>query len=160
MGDGLWPGGQHVRDDRLHLTLGITDDFDTFPDHEAAAMRAAGDAVRGAPQPIVLDQVSAGTRSIVLRPSRTLRDLHTFERGLSRLALARRASLRRRSFSPHVTMVYRDGRAFTRLTDPVRWTADELVLIHSEVGASRHHVLGRWPLLGGGQGGAQLSLFD
>jgi len=161
LGERLHSDGQHVRYDRLHLTLSITIDFDELPPSIVDSMKRVGDEITEAPQPILLDQVSGSNRSIVLRPSRTPRSLKRFEKELERRALARRVPLHRRPFSPHVTMLYRPGRPFTRLTDPIGWTATELVLLHSAVGATRHTVLGRWPLQRREEeGGEQLSLFD
>lgn len=161
LGERLHPAGQHVRHDRLHLTLSITIDFTEYPHDVAGAMTAVGAEIAAAPQPILLDQLSGSNKAIVLRPSRMPRHLKRFEKRIEEAALARRVPLRRREFAPHVTMLYRAGRPFTRLTDPIGWTADELVLIHSEVGATRHYVVGRWPLAGGEEDrGAQLSLFD
>ena len=61
----------------------------------------------------------------------------------------------RSSFKPHVTLLYDDGHVPPQTSLPIGWTVDELVLIHSLVGQSRHIVLGRWPLQG-----RQLSLGD
>ena len=45
-----------------------------------------------------------------------------------------------------MTVAYRNGSSSTQPIDPVGWTVDELVLIDSHVGRSRHVVLGRWKL--------------
>jgi 2'-5' RNA ligase len=50
------------------------------------------------------------------------------------------------SFSPHVTLVYRDGEPVTRLVEGFAWSAREFVLIESLVGLTQHHLLGRWTL--------------
>ena len=60
-------------------------------------------------------------------------------------------------FSPHLTLGYRIGEPFSERVAPVSWTADEIVLIDSHVGRTRHEVLGRWRLVEAE--GEQLSLF-
>jgi 2'-5' RNA ligase len=61
--------------------------------------------------------------------------------------LRRRGAALDRSFSPHVTLLYRKGRAFVRPVKPIAWRAAEFVLIHSEIGRTRYRELGRWPLV-------------
>jgi hypothetical protein len=65
-------------------------------------------------------------------------------RGLA--PLHRKAGLR-----PHITLGYESCRV-----DPfnlaIGWVPDALLLIESEVGRSRHNLLGRWPLLPPRQG--------
>lgn len=161
LGERIEPAARHVADDRLHLTLTITEDFGDYPNAVVDALIAVGDAMAADPVAITLDRISGSNRSVALRPGRTLPALHTLEREMARRALDRRVPLRRRTFAPHVTMLYRGGRPFVRHTDPVGWTADELVLIHSALGKTRHRILGRWRLSGGGgNDGEQLSLFD
>jgi RNA 2',3'-cyclic 3'-phosphodiesterase len=53
-----------------------------------------------------------------------------------------------KSFNPHVTMAYVKDSVDEVPIQPVRWTAGEILLIHSLAGKSEHRVLGRWPLLG------------
>lgn len=36
----------------------------------------------------------------------------------------------------------------TSLDQPVSWTAQEFLLIHSLLGKTEHHIIDRWPLLG------------
>ncbi len=56
-----------------------------------------------------------------------------------------------------MTLGYRSGEPFSERVAPVSWTADEIVLIDSHVGRTRHEVLGRWRLVEAE--GEQLSLF-
>jgi len=52
-------------------------------------------------------------------------------------------------FRPHITLL-RDRRKVpeTPLDEPIRWTVQDFVLIHSLIGRSRHIILGRWQLTG------------
>lgn len=140
-------GHGHVRDDRLHVTLGITTDFPMFPDSVAEAMQAIGAAVTIGPVPVVLDRLVGTARSVALRPDRPsqkLRDLHhQLDAPLTRLGLRRPDW----EFSPHVTLAYRDGVSFEQRIDPIAWDSGDFVLIHSLVGQTEHRELARWPLV-------------
>ena len=139
--------GTRVSIDRLHLTVSLTEDYELFPASRARAMLDAGNAVRAEAFPVLLDQLVGGSRSIVARPRRMPDELRLFARQLDG-ALAERGVGRRKGsrFSPHVTLLYRDGDPFAAPVDPIGWLAEEFVLIHSIVGATRHIELGRWPL--------------
>jgi RNA 2',3'-cyclic 3'-phosphodiesterase len=142
-----------VANDRLHLTLAITDDFPSLPKGHAARMREVGEDIAVGPLTVTLDRLSAARTSVALRPSHgnpALRDLHrTLD---ARMGGLTRADWR---FNPHVTLAYRKGEPWTRTIDSIRWEARELVLIHSHVGETRHDEIGRWPLVA-----RQYALFD
>lgn len=136
-----------VENDRLHITLGITEDFDHRPDAAARRLVAIGEQIAAAPIPMKLDRVSAGGDSIALRPSRKIDGLAELGRQLQR-ELTRATLLRKGwDFHPHVTLLYRKGSPFTRTIEPIGWDAIDFVLIHSILGAHRHIELGRWPLI-------------
>jgi len=60
---------------------------------------------------------------------------------------AAHAPLRKRvGFIPHMTLFYRDGASLEHPIPGFEWFVDELTLIHSRVGGSRHETLRRWPL--------------
>jgi 2'-5' RNA ligase len=144
-----------VADERLHATMGITRDFEDFPDALATQMAAIGDAVAAAPADIVLDRLSGSTRSLALRPAHVLKGLADLAGQLQR-PMARADMLRPEwRYDFHVTLGYRDGPVFTRPVDPIGWHCSEFVLIHSIAGRTKHIVLRRWPLLP-----RQYELFD
>ncbi len=136
-----------VRNDRLHITLGITDDFEHRPYDEARRMIEIGQSIAAAPIAVTLDRLSAGNDSIALRPSRRIGALA--ELGAQLRAKLERQELLRRDWSlkPHVTLLYRKGRPFQRTIEPLGWEATDFVLIHSILGATQHIELGRWPLI-------------
>lgn len=140
--------GHAVRPEHLHLTTAITEDHAIFPVAIAEAMRAIGDRIFADQFPIVLDQIAASHRSVVMVPSEPLRTFHAFQRqlacGMARAGIGQRRDWR---FSPHVTLLYRHGAPLRQWTDTLSWTATEFVLIHSLLGETRHEVLARWPLL-------------
>ncbi len=136
-----------VENDRLHITLGITEDFARRPYTEAKALIEIGEAISAAPVPVRLDRVSGSNETIALRPSRQIPALAELGRKL-RGALAIAGLLRGGwDFHPHVTLLYRKGRPFTRTIEPIGWDATDFVLIHSILGEHRHIELGRWPLV-------------
>jgi RNA 2',3'-cyclic 3'-phosphodiesterase len=144
-----------VANDRLHGTLGITPDFPDFPDALAQRMLAIGDAVAAEPIDVRLDRLSGSNGSLALRSARMLRGLGDLGRQLQ-LPMQRAGILRPAwNFNFHVTLGYREGRAFTENIDPIAWNCSEFVLIHSLVGRTQHRVLRSWPLVP-----RQYALFD
>lgn len=136
--------------DRLHLTLAITPRFPTKPVELAQAMRNAGDAVAAAPFVLTLDTLTCHERHVALRPSRKNVDLAALYRRLvGGMAQHGIPLLPGKPFNPHVSLSYdnQDGEVRRKIT-PMRLMVEEFVLIHSEVGLARHHVLGRWRLAG------------
>lgn len=136
-----------VANERLHVTLGITNDYATLPHDLVHRARQIGDSIAGDPFALCLDRLSAGARSVALRPSRRPPALTALQKRIDDLMLywgMRRGDW---SFSPHVTLAYREGPVFLEPVAPVAWEAREIVLIHSLVGAARHIELGRWPLV-------------
>jgi 2'-5' RNA ligase len=51
----------------------------------------------------------------------------------------------RGEFQPHVTLTYDKVRVKPFAIDPITWTVRDFVLIHSQLGKTTHHHLGRWP---------------
>lgn len=149
---GIWRdsflfGGRAVDDERLHLTLFMLGDFDRVP---AALIARVEEGLAAAPLPacrIVLDRLTGGAGSALLAPSELLR-------GLKRLQGELAAALAENDvspapwwrFSPHVTLLYDHAYSGHCPIDPISWTADELVLIESLVGHSKHVVRAAWPL--------------
>ena len=146
--------------ERLHITSFILDDRRAVSDELLGRLRTVGGALRLAPFDLTLDRVVGSRRSIALRPGGRNAGLAGLHRRLAELArgasLAERADYR---FSPHLTLGYRDGEPFQQRIAPIGWRADELVLIHSYLGRTRHEVVGRWPLCGDEDAGGQLSLW-
>jgi 2'-5' RNA ligase len=48
------------------------------------------------------------------------------------------------TFVPHLTLLYDRKRLACIPVEPVCWTVKEIVLVNSEVGATKYHPLGRW----------------
>jgi 2'-5' RNA ligase len=93
-------------------------------------------------------------RPLVLRADEGVLALTAFRHALG-AALERVgfAGCTRTSFTPHVTLAYRDAayarrRIVEHFDDAIRWTVREFVLVHSLLGRTRHIALARWTLGG------------
>ena len=140
--------GTPVRADRLHVTLFIAEDRFDAPAELIATLREIGGAIAAAPVEMTLDHVSGGRQSIALRAQHKNAALDALHRQVAgRCAAAGIAAIPGRVFSPHLTLGYRNGLSFSERIAPLGWTADELVLIHSHLGQTRHEAIGRWPLV-------------
>ncbi len=49
-------------------------------------------------------------------------------------------------FKPHVTLAYDRLRIKPLKIEPLTWTVGDFVLVHSRLGKTTHHHLGRWRL--------------
>jgi 2''-5'' RNA ligase len=139
--------GALVHADRLHVTLDILDDLDVLPSGMVGMLIEVGAVVRAGPFMIELDQANGGGGSIALRPRLKNPALQQLA---ARIAGARvRAGIAGRQgyrFSPHITLLYREGRPFSETVIPFAWEVREFVLIHSLLGQTRHVRLGSWQL--------------
>lgn len=148
--DELGLRGRVVAAHRLHVTLHWLGDHGELPGDLVERAIAAGTGVEAAPFDVVFD--AAGPLRgdgglVVLTASRGAGSLRRFQRALAAAMIDAGIGRHVRSnFKPHVSLVYGDRQVERRTIAPLRWTVSELVLIHSVVGQSTHHVLGRWPL--------------
>ncbi|MBN8816144.1 MAG: 2'-5' RNA ligase family protein [Sphingomonas sp.] len=139
--------GRAVRNEHLHVTMEIFDDHSGFPAALADTLVAIGDGLDMPGFDLSLDRVVGTMRSVALRPGARSTGLKLLQRAID--GAVRDAGLTVRdgwTFSPHVTLGYRDDRPFVRSIVPIVWHVDELVLIHSFVGETRHEIIERWPL--------------
>lgn len=137
---------------RLHITLFHVGDWAGLPMDTVEATRAAAASLRAAPFPILLDEVASFSgrrdkRPLVLKASQGNAPLQAFRAKLGE-ALARNGLGRcvSRTFEPHVTLAYAAQAVEPEAVAPIGWTAQDVVLIHSLLGQTRHIVLDRWPL--------------
>ncbi|MEC3951312.1 2'-5' RNA ligase family protein [Sphingobium sp. HWE2-09] len=139
-----------------HVTLGIAADIDAYPQDLIDRLHGAAAQIMADPFDLLLDRLSYGGRSAALRPSRSNAPLVRLQRQVAD-ALKRSAAPPRKDwrFSPHQTLFYRDGPPAQRRIDGFGWPVEELVLVCSHVGLTRHETVGAWPL----QGDAQYRLF-
>ena len=146
--------GKPLAAERLHVTLHHLGDYDGLPRDRVAAAREAAEVIDTPPFDITLDRTESFShgernRPFVLFGSDGVAALTAFQRALgasmTRVGLGRWA---KPQFNPHVTMLYDDQNVEEQAVEPVSWTAREFVLVHSQLGETRHIVLGRWPLRG------------
>jgi 2'-5' RNA ligase len=144
--------GTAVHRARLHITLHHLGTYSGIPRHILERAHEAAAMMNASPFQIAMGQIGSFSRRqetspIVLSDGKapsTLRDFHGELRG----ALAR-AGIRksiRKSFTPHMTLIYSGQRIARTAIPPISWTAREFVLIHSHVGQTRHEVLASWTL--------------
>lgn len=147
-------GGPSIREDRLHVTLlHIGDYAGIIPPSIIAQIKAALEAMAQPPIRLAFNAADSfmgapGKHPHVLL-GEGLIELQSFRQWLrQRLLMAGVKMLSRAEFNPHVTLAYGDRRLERRGIDPIRWEASEFLLVHSEVGRSTYHELGRWMLDG------------
>lgn len=145
--------GNPIRKDRLHITLIHVGDYaNTLPGSVVGSIRQAAEALTPAPFEVSLDRVASfsgapGRYPHVLLGDAGVEALKAFRADLLTSVIRHGVKpLSRAEFNPHVTLSYADQRLPERPIRPIRWRPEEFVLIHSEVGRSIYHTLGRWPL--------------
>jgi 2'-5' RNA ligase len=147
---------------RLRATHGLTGRA-LLPEHLHVTLFHVGDSAE-APTDGAIEAVTDRARSVVMPKFKVVFDrAMSFRHGAFVLAsdegtigldvLHQRltdAFLRRpapaRAYTPHVTML-RDARIVPEEDiEPISWTASEMVLVHSELGRTRHNRVARVPL--------------
>jgi RNA 2',3'-cyclic 3'-phosphodiesterase len=139
--------------DRLHLTLQLVVGFEqSMPRLIERSAIAAASSVAAACPAVPIELSHAG--SMGLRAPSALA-LHADEGTRSAVARLRQPllrALRQNGFvlnahdHPHITLVYGTDVVVPTPIEPIRWTADRLVLILSHQGCGHHQCLGEWPL--------------
>jgi 2'-5' RNA ligase len=133
--------------ERQHMTIAITNDYTDYPGGAEETLRTIGDGILADPFEISLDRIVASRRSVALRPSSRIPAFSALADMLGARMVS--AGLQRHGYrcSPHQTLFYRQGEPWQRRTEGFTWDVREFVLVHSEVGNSRHTIRGRWPLI-------------
>jgi 2'-5' RNA ligase len=138
--------GNVIEFERLHVSLfflgGLSEPF----------IRIACDAaaeIRTPPFEVLFDRAvsfrgKSGSRPLVLVGDDGLQRLKSFRQTLS-AAIAKKGvrHLAKKDFTPHVTLLYGERMVEKHPIEPICWTVNEFVLIHSRRG---HVHLARWPL--------------
>jgi len=140
--------GQEVHGDMLHLTLCViaeVNERDHFllPRVQAAFAGQALDSF-----PVRLSRTSGGPNGAMIRTKGRQDGIQDSYRQMLRLlAMRDLAPLHRKSgLRPHVTLGRTPCR-FEPFDVALEWFPSDLLLIESEVGRSKHNVIGRWPLV-------------
>jgi 2'-5' RNA ligase len=135
-----------IEPDRLHISLfflGGSPNLIARMAYEAAA------EVRAPPFEVLFDRTVSfrgrpGNRAFVLLGDKGLDRLRSLRRTLG-VAMARKGFryLAKKDFTPHITLLYAERNVEEYPIEPICWTVNEFVLIHSMHG---HVRLARWPL--------------
>jgi 2'-5' RNA ligase len=146
--------GKPIAHARLHVTSCNLGDFPGMP--QALLARASeGAALAAANTPafdISFDTVLSFATRTKHRPCVLGGDdgVVGLQALYQRLALALRGSgalANPVNHTPHLTLLYDDVTVAPQAVEAVRWTARELVLLHSRIGQNLPYaVIGRWPL--------------
>jgi 2'-5' RNA ligase len=140
--------GLPIRLDMLHLTLCVVAQT---AQRNRFVLRRIGNALRGQQLhsfAINLSRVRVGPHGVFARSFGRQDEIQDFFRALVRLLrIHGMEPLHRTSgLHPHVTLTHRASEP-ALLEIALRWFPAELLLIESEVGLSKHNVLGSWRLL-------------
>jgi 2'-5' RNA ligase len=140
-------GGHLLRADRLHITLHVIGEYDETPEADVIAARKAGDAVVADAFELEFDRAMTflAPKAYVLRVGDGLDKVDAFWLNLG-MEIANVRPFKKQPFTPHMTLSYNGRPMLEHAIEPIRWTAQEFVLINSHVGETYHEVMGRWRL--------------
>jgi 2'-5' RNA ligase len=141
--------GNLIKRDRLHVTLFFLDGGSDAREHVVQMACEAATNVYMSPFEVSFDRIASfrgqpGRHPFVLLGGDGLTGLRLFRQALG--AQMMRNGLRhlvKPDFNPHITLLYAERQVEEQPIEPISWTVDALVLIHSLNG---HTHLARWPL--------------
>jgi len=139
--------GKPLLPHRLHVTLHDLGDYAEIPQDIVDAAIGAGDSLVADAFEVVFDCAlsypSSGT--YVLSGAEGTRQLTAFRELLGE-AMQSQGLRVKRSFTPHMTLMYDRHPVAEHSIEPARWVAYEFVLIRSHKGLGKYDLLGSWPL--------------
>jgi 2'-5' RNA ligase len=149
--------GHPVTPERLHVTLHHIDDYAGLPPDIVRGALKAGEALAASAIELAFDEVASFSSNprkpmLVLRGSDGVPAVVAVQQALGKTINRHLPKIRLpASYTPHMTMLYGDPRQgdmrqVEQPIEPIRWTATEVVLVHSLLGKSRHIPLARWSL--------------
>lgn len=145
--------GRMLLTERLHVSMHLVGDYRQLRSRHVYAAQLAAAAVSMSPFEVTARFIRTfqGAPARDGRPPKRPLVLLCEGDGLFELhgqvgAGMRRIGLRAAAgFVPHMTLLYGPQAVPMQAIEPIRFTARELVLIHSERGLTRYTVLWRWP---------------
>ena len=141
--------GNLIKRDRLHVTLFFLDGGSEAREHVVQMACEAARNVCMSPFEVSFDRIASfrgqpGRHPFVLLGGDGLNRLRQLQQTLAaQLAKNGLKHLVKRDFNPHVTLLYAERQVEEQPIEPIFWTVDAFVLIHSLKG---HTHLARWPL--------------
>lgn len=141
--------GTVIEAHRLHVTLFDLGEYADVPRDKVEQAMAAAATLPPPEFDVVFDEAMsyAKNQALVLYGDDTgVEALMAFRQRLGE-ALADAGFKPKRSFTPHMTLLYARRKLEKHaIEEPVRWSAGSLALIDSHVGEGVHEVLGQWPM--------------
>ena len=140
--------GHRVSPDRLHLTTYPFERFAAPPDASIADMQRVVDGLSLPGFHVVFDRLVGDDKGARLLPSQQLAGLEPAAKTLRNALLAAGLPpIEGWRFHPHMSLLYGRGPTLDLWLDGgIRWRAEHLTLILSEVGAQRHRRIAQWVL--------------
>jgi RNA 2',3'-cyclic 3'-phosphodiesterase len=146
--DAARTGRTLVEDGRLHVTMAILDAIDAPQEHVVQLIRWIMSTIPPFAFRVAFDKLVVSANSALLKASDPLHGALTCQAHIAGMLRDYGVELPKRAMPvPHVTLGYgyREPSP-TRGIDGISWLVEELVLVRSLVGRTRHVVLGRWQL--------------
>jgi 2'-5' RNA ligase len=141
-----------VRTSLLHATVAVLLDIDALTDAIIDRYKTIGDEIAGRrfeQFDLSFNRASRrdiGHQPLVLTSTQGRRTFRAMQKAIvDAIALMRLPPLPHGLANPHTTLLYGEGGVDRSIT-PVPWRLNELRLVHSHVGLSRHDILASWPL--------------
>ena len=139
--------GVPLKPENFHISLPLIWEGAELKPGLAESVSAQVQAVRMPPFEVVMDMAMSFRQPkrfvLVLGTMRSVANIYGLNR---RLVAATGLGAGRTSFLPHMALLYTDKPVEKQPIEPIRWVAQEFVLVHSFVGLGRHETMARWPL--------------
>ncbi|MFD1610290.1 2'-5' RNA ligase family protein [Sphingomonas tabacisoli] len=130
----------------LHVTLALLFDLHRAPPDWLPTTIAALDAFDGTAFPLAFDRIE-NRKAVTLRTRDPLPEARAFQAALIRHLVSARAPLMLGTTpEPHLTINYGGDRLRAEKIAPIGWTVEEILLVESVVGQTRHVEHGCWKL--------------
>jgi RNA 2',3'-cyclic 3'-phosphodiesterase len=130
----------------LHVTLTTLFDLASAPPDWLPKVIAAFDAFEGKPFPLSFDRIEM-RKCVTLRSRALLPEARAFQAAMIHFLIERQVPIMLGTTpEPHITINYHGDRLGGQKVDPIGWTVDEVLLVESVVGQTRHIEHGRWRL--------------
>jgi 2'-5' RNA ligase len=138
--------------EHLHVTLFHLGDWQAMPQDVIGLAKDAAAQVHAAPFEATFGRAESFRNRTGVFPFVLTGDASQWRHLYTSLASALKkvglGAATQGDFRPHVTLTYDEVRAKPAAIDAVAWTVRDFVLVHSQLGKTAHHHLGRWPLRG------------
>jgi 2'-5' RNA ligase len=139
-----------VLPEHLHVTLFHLGDWQALPDQIVKLAMDAAATVTASPFDVTFDRTRSFPNRTGIFPFVLNGPVAPWNPLLGALSAALKkgglGGATQGEFEPHVTLTYDKLKLKMQKIEPIVWTVRDFVFIHSELGKTTHHHLGRWPL--------------